>query len=126
MADSSEIRRLLNMRGNKRLGVKNDLTDFLSGFGMEGIRVKFLETRRVETGTGTWVDYYILLEALKLEEDRPEYLGSIFERIGIYIKSLRQFSSLDSIGLQEVECSLPRFYYFLLYIQTDGNDFWVE
>ena len=125
LVGSNEIRRLLNMRGNKRLGIRNNITSeilkickLLEG----GLKLKFLESKYKETDNGSWVDYYILLEALKLEENNIEYLGSIFTIIGEFIKKFRLFSEIDYTGIQEVECGLPKFYYFLIYIHSDGKD----
>ena len=56
LVGSNEIRRLLNMRGNKRLGIKNDITEQILEQGKElnGLKVKYLETRNKETNSGSW------------------------------------------------------------------------
>lgn len=124
LVGSNEIRRLLNMRGNKRLGIKNDITEQILEHGKEltGLKVKFLESRNKETNSGSWTEYNILLEVLKLDENNVEYLSSIFGMLSSLLKNLKHLDNIDSIGIQEVDCSLPKYYYFLIYIQSHGKD----
>lgn len=124
LVGSNEIRRLLNMRGNKRLGIKNDITEQILEQGKElnGLKVKFLESRNKETNSGSWTEYNVLLEVLKLDENNVEYLSSIFSMLSSLLKNLKHLDNIDSIGIQEVDCSLPKYYYFLIYIQSHGKD----
>ena len=112
------------MRGNKRLGIKNDITEQILEQGKElnGLKVKFLESRNKETNSGSWTEYNILLEVLKLDENNVEYLSSIFGMLSSLLKNLKHLDNIDSIGIQEVDCSLPKYYYFLIYIQSHGKD----
>ena len=129
---SSEISRLLRMKGVKRLGVKNEFTErILEMFNLKavpGIRLKFLETIHRETDYGSWDEYKILLEALKLEEHNLEYLGvmmgNVHRAIQVNLREtgiVKQGEDVD-VGLQEVECSIPNYYYFLIYINSNGKE----
>lgn len=127
LAEGSEIRRLLNMRGNKRLGIKNNLTaeilESCKSLESQGImRLKFLESGQMETDNGSWINYNILLETLKLEENNLEYLGTMIGTVGNFIKGLRSVKGIDRSGIQEVECGLPKYYYFLIFIHSDGTE----
>ena len=122
----NSVRRLLGMKGSRRLEVSNSLTDKILGFPYSeqtpGLRLKFLETRKQDLEYGGWVNYNVLIEADK-RNDTPEYLSYIFEKLSEIIKAWEgEGEKIDVVGIQEVDNSEAEFYYVLLYILGDGKD----
>lgn len=122
----NSIRRLLGMRGIKRLEVCNELTDLILGYNYQeetpGIKLRFLETKKYESDGGTWTNYNILLEAEKYS-DTPRYLSYVLDSVSKIIKALEDRSEyIDSLGIQEVDTGEAGFYYILLYILGDGRE----
>lgn len=119
----SKIRELLSMKGKTRLCVKNDITFALMNLDPEftpGIRFKFLETKEQNTEAGDWYEYNLLLEIDKYK-DTVEYVSYIFKGISRIIKNFSNLK-IDSIGISEVDGSIPEYYYVLIYILSDGKD----
>lgn len=124
--DYNSVRRLLGMKGLKRLEVSNSLTDKILGYNYSdqtpGIRLKFLETRSKDLDNGGWTNYNILFEADKYN-DTPEYLSHIFSSISRIVSTWEDETGLiDVVGIQEVDTEEAEFYYILLYILGDGKD----
>lgn len=120
---SSNISRLLKMRGQKRLEVRDLVTERILGFDYNtspGLSLKFLETRNKESEGGSWTEYSVLYEIKKITET-PHYMAHVFEllfrSVGLLLKDIQ----VDSMGLQEVECGLSE-YYVLIYIISNGNE----
>lgn len=124
--DYNSIRRLLGMKGLKRLEVSNELTDKILCYNYSeetpGIRLKFLETRNKESEVGDWVNYNILFEVDKYN-DTPKYLEHVFSSISKIVKDWEsEIKFIDVVGIQEVDCDEAEFYYVLLYILGDGRE----
>lgn len=122
--EDSKICQLLSMKGNSRLEVKSDLSDkilSLDYLKYPGINLRFLETKRKEKEAGDWDEYNILFSALKYQ-DTSEYLSFVIKNLGEVIKILGEEINLDVIGIQEIDCSQPDYYYVLLYILSNGKD----
>lgn len=122
----NSVRRLLGMKGIKRLEVNNTLTDKILNFNYSeetpGVRLKFLETRRNELEEGGWVNYNILFEVDKYK-DTPEYLKHVFSSISKIIGTWESETGLiDVMGIQEVDSGKAGFYYVLIYMLGDGQD----
>jgi len=112
---SNEISRLLGMRGYKRLEVDDDITQRLLGFDyslLPGLNLRFLETKKKEND---WTEYLILYQVQKYR-DTTQYFKHIFDILSVISKELAKITDIDSIGIQEVECGLTNYYYFLIYI----------
>lgn len=119
----SKIGELLKLKGKVRLSVKNELTLALMNLDPEfapGVRFKFLEVKKKDEEMGSWIEYNLLLEIDKYQ-DSVEYLSYMFKNLGKVIKSYSNLE-IESIGLSEVECSLPNYYYVLIYILSNGKD----
>ena len=126
LVDSSscrEIQRILRLRGDRRLGVENDITERLLSLTEEatpGLRLKFLESRKRDLEGGTWIEYFALYKMKKWVET-VRYLEYVFECLSKLMSELHDLP-VDSIGLQEVDCSEPESYYVLIYILSDGQN----
>lgn len=119
----SKISDYLGRKGKARLEVKNSITRAIFNLDPEmfpGIKLRFLETRYKKEVSGSWVEYNVLLEIRKYQ-DTSEYLSFILKNLGKLLKSIDNIG-IDSIGIQEVECGLPDYYYLLIYILSDGKD----
>lgn len=119
----SKISWLLNMMGDRRLEVEDGITKSILSIDPEqypGIRVKFVESKKIKGDEGNWIEYNVLFEVLKYK-DTPEYLGHTFKEFGKIIKSLSHVG-IDSIGVNEVDCGYSDFYYILVYILSDGGE----
>lgn len=125
LVDSSscrEIQRLLRLRGDRRLEVENSVTEKLLSLTEEatpGLRLKFLESRKRDLEGGTWIEYFALYKMKKWVET-VQYLEYIFGCLSKLMGELHDLP-IDSIGLQEVDCSEPESYYVLIYILSDGQ-----
>ncbi len=126
LVDSSscrEIQRILRLRGDRRLEVENIVTEkilSLSEADTPGLRLKFLESReRRALEGGTWTEYFVLYKMKKWVET-AKYLEYVFSCLSKLMGELRGLP-IDSIGLQEVDCSEPESYYVLIYILSDGQ-----
>ena len=114
LVDSSscrEIQRLLRLRGDRRLGVENSVTEKLLSLTEEatpGLRLKFLESRKRDLEGGTWIEYFALYKMKKWVET-VQYLEYIFGCLSKLMGELHDLP-IDSIGLQEVD-----------YILSDGQ-----
>lgn len=109
------INRLLRMKGLTRLEVNNEITDsILNNQERPGIRLKFIEGRIKQD----WIEYNVLYEALKLDSS-PQYLSKMLENLSSILRDYQGFKGVDTCGIQEVCCSNPSYYYFLIYIITD-------
>lgn len=110
------------MRGQKRLGVKDQVTERILEFDYTqspGLSLRFLETRNKETEEGSWTEYNVLYEIKKISET-PQYMNHIFELLYRSIGNVLRDLEVDSMGLQEVECGLSE-YYVLIYIISNGK-----
>ena len=119
----SKIAELLRMKGRSRLAVKNNITQSLMSLDPElipGIRLKFLESKNYNEENGNWVNIYALIEIDKFAET-AEYLSYAMKSLGKIIKTCSSYENIDSIGIQEMECGLPKYYYVLIYILSDGE-----
>ena len=101
------------MKGRSRLGVKNEITEFLLT-----LPITFLESKRVETEYGEWEEIYILMQQRKIET--PEYFNYIFMQVELVMKALRDFGVRDC-GIQEFECG-DNTYNILIYVLNNGKD----
>lgn len=123
--NNSEIKRLLSMKGTKRLEIGNNLTEYILNYNYSentpGISLRFLETRKRSEELGDWDNYYVLFSALKYN-DSIEYLDHIFKSISKIISDWSDKIEIDVIGLQEVDCSEVKYYYILIYILSNGRD----
>jgi hypothetical protein len=120
----SKISDLLKMKGRSRLAIKNSITQSLMNLDPEqipGVRLKFLESRGFETEGGNWANIYALFEIDKFQES-AEYISYALKGLGDLIKTCSVHSDIDSIGIQEMECGLPKYYYVLVYILSNGED----
>ena len=117
----SSISSLLRMHGQKRLGVKDEITERILGFDYAtetpGLGLKFLDTQKFTGETGEfWAEYNILFEVLKYKDSDPIFLSYVF---GLVEKAMLMFKDLgefDSMGIQEVECGDSDYYYILIYL----------
>lgn len=121
----NNITRLLRMRGKKRLGVKNHMTDWILEepyYLQTGINLRFLESKRMVTETGEWEEYSVLYEVKKIKES-PQYLSEVLKIIGQLLDRIGKSNlEIESMGIQEVECGLSDYYYVLIYIINNGKD----
>lgn len=109
------IARLLSMKGDSRLEVTDSLVEKIQGqdySGLPGISLRFLETRKKNDD---WTEYNVLYQVSKTGSGNAQYLTFIFTLMSILTRGFKGYN-IDSIGIQEVECSLPGYYYFLIYI----------
>lgn len=124
--DSNKIQRLLKMRGEERLRVKDDITAGIHSVitnlqGKSCVRLAFLESIKRES----WVEYSLLLEIPKCD-DHVKYLSEEFKQLGDFLKELETVldynnSGINSLGIDQVETGLPDSYYILLYILRDDK-----
>ena len=116
---SHNISRLLSMKGQRRLQVKDDFTSFLLDYDYDKslrgtVDMIFLQSRDVKGDLDHWTEYDILLGIKKIEES-PRYLSfAMFQLFEFFCDDLTKHG-LRSFGIQEVECSLGGYYYILLY-----------
>ena len=111
------------MRGDRRLAVENEITDTILAHSEKdtpGLRLKFLESRKRGLDNGTWVEYFALYK-MKKWTDSADYLEYIFSSLAKMMSALKKLK-VDSIGLQEVDCSEAESYYILIYILSDGKE----
>ena len=119
----SKIADYLSRKGKARLAVKNDITRTVFNIDPEtfpGIRLKFIESSSKKECCGSWIEYNVLLEIDKYK-DNAEYLSFVLKNLGKLLKSIDNVR-IESMGIQEVECGLPDYYYILIYILSDGKD----
>ena len=69
---------------------------------------------------GTWIEYFALYKMKKWVET-VKYLEYVFGCLSKLMSELHDLP-IDSIGLQEVDCSEPESYYVLIYILSDGQN----
>ena len=126
LENSSEIKRLLKMKGNKRLEIRDDITSTILDYSKNtiypGVQIKFLESRLKSTDMGSWVEYNILFEIHKMEESSVDYLSEIFKILGLIIKQLKDLEGIEQSGIQEVECGISKYYYLLIYLHGEGTE----
>lgn len=119
----SKIRRLLGMKGHKRLEIENNITTKIleqDEYQTPGVRLKFLESKKKSGDCGEWIEYSVLLEVTKWS-DNADYLSYVFKNLGKVIKNYN-LPGIDSIGLDEVDCGEAEFIYILLYILSNGKE----
>ena len=127
LVDSSscrEIQRILKLRGDRRLAVENKITETILSHDeglTPGLQLRFLESRRRGLEGGSWIEYFALYKMKKWVDTAP-YLEYIFMCLGKLAKTLENLK-VDSIGLQEVDCSETGNYYILIYILSDGREY---
>lgn len=127
LVDSSscrEIQRILKLRGDRRLAVENKITETILSHDEEltpGLQLRFLESRRRGLECGSWIEYFALYK-MKKWVDTADYLEYIFNCLGKLAGTLKNLN-VDSIGLQEVDCSETGNYYILIYILSDGREY---
>ena len=68
---------------------------------------------------GAWTEYFVLYKMKKWEET-ARYMEYMFHSLSILMGELHDLP-IDSIGIQEVDCSEPESYYVLIYILSDGQ-----
>jgi len=122
-----EIQRLLRLRGDRRLGVENEVTKRILSLGEEktpGLRLKFIESQKKNLENGTWIEYFVLYK-MKKWVGTVKYMEYIFSSLSKLMSELDELP-IDSIGLQEVDCSEPESYYVLIYIISDGKSIRTE
>ena len=126
LASSNNIARLLRMKGNKRLQIRDEITEGIIRFPYElrtggMIDLQFLESRSFESDYGQWNEYSALFKIRKINESAP-YIGAMFETMSYLSKTLGLLKN-DGFGIQEVECGLPDYYYILIYIiRNNGKE----
>ena len=119
----SKIAELLRMKGRSRLAVKNNITQSLMNLDPEltpGVRLKFLESTHYDEDNGSWTNIYALIEIDKFQET-ADYLSYALKGLGKLIKTCSIYTEIDSMGIQEMECGLPKYYYVLIYILSNGE-----
>jgi len=119
----AEIQRMLKLRGDRRLAVENKITETILGQSEKdtpGLRLKFLESRKRGLDDGSWIEYFALYKMKKLE-DTADYLEYVFKSLANLVATLKDLE-VDSIGLQEVDCSESGSYYILIYILSNGQE----
>lgn len=122
-SDCREIQRILNLRGDRRLAVENEITERILSLSEEqtpGLRLKFLESRKRGLDGGTWEEYFVLYK-MKKWSDTVDYLEYVFKCLATMSSNLKNLN-IDSIGLQEVDCSEAESYYILIYILSNGQE----
>lgn len=122
---NNDIKRLLGLKGNTRLEIQNQLTQRILEYDYTdktpGIGLRFLETKKRNREAGEWIYYNILFEARKYQ-DTPEYLSHILGSLSKVVKIWGDYSNIDVVGIQEVDCEEADYYYILIYILSDGKD----
>jgi hypothetical protein len=114
----NDIDRLLRMRGQRRLQIKNKLTDYITEypFDKRGVKLQFLESINIMGEEKPWEEYKVLLKIPKIKED-SEYLGSALEAVGKFMKDMKACKDCyETIGIQEIECGLGNYYFVLIYL----------
>lgn len=110
------------MRGKKRLGVKNLITERILERSYDsrntGVDLRFLESRKLETDYGSWEEYSVLYE-IKKEMECPFYLSQSLEHLSEFLCEIGRLN-VESVGIQEIECGLSDYYYVLIYIINNG------
>lgn len=122
-SDCREIQRILRLKGDRRLAVENEITETILSHEEKdtpGLRLKFLESRKRGLDSGTWVEYFALYK-MKKWTDTADYLEYIFSNLAKMVSALKKLD-VDSIGLQEVDCSEADGYYILIYILSNGKE----
>lgn len=116
--DSKKIKRLLEDRKTK-INNCDKITRAICNLDTEKVPGTRLKALNKKENAGDWCEYSILFEIDKYK-DTPEYLSHVFDCLRKIIKS---YSTLDieSIGIDEVDCSYPDFYYVLIYILSYGG-----
>lgn len=122
--EGSEIRRLLNFKGNSRLEVKDDLTErILEGKGIllpGGIKFCFIESKKYIGEFGDWVEYKVLYSILKCSNSIA-HLQYVLGNASHIIGALEKFKP-DYIDIEEFDCSRADYYYILLYIRKNIDE----
>lgn len=119
----NNIERLLKMKGKRRLGVKGEIADAIQSIPWDkfpGADLKFIESQAIETEHGQWEEFSLLIEIKKVIEN-PQWLRHIFNVLDIIGQSLVSLN-VDRMGIQQVECGLPNYYYVLIYIINNGRE----
>ncbi len=123
----SEIRRLLNFRGNSRLEVKDDLTESILEQKNQvfpgGAKFCFVESKKYVGEGGEWAEYKVLYSILKYRND-IEYLHYVLSIASLLVKILYIDTDLamDYVSLEEFDCSRANQYYILLCIRRNINE----
>lgn len=124
--NSSDIRRLLGMKGEQRLGVNDEIIEKILKIKEEhsipGITLRFLESKYHETEYGDWFEYKLLYKVSRLEGlDNPiKYATFMFSNLAKLMLKLEDISGISSFGIDEVLTEEPD-YYVLFYILKDGK-----
>ena len=119
----NNIERLLRMKGKRRLGVKGVVADTIQSIPWDkfpGADLKFIESRAVDTEYGQWEEFNLLIEIKKVIES-PRWLSHVFNILDVIGQSLKDLN-VDRMGIQQVECGLPGYYYVLIYIIDNGRE----
>lgn len=117
LASSNDIDKLLRMKGSKRLQVRDEVTEKILELPPGVIDLQFLESKRFSG----WNEYNALFRIKKIKESAP-YFEVIFGSLSRLMKDLSDIEN-DGLGIQEVECGLPDYYYVLIYIiKNDGKE----
>ena len=114
---------MLKLRGDRRLAFENEITErilSLSEQDTPGLRLKFLESRKRGLSEGTWEEYFVLYK-MKKWTDTAAYLEYVFMCLSKLLSNFKDLS-IDSIGLQEVDCIESGSYYILIYILNNGRE----
>lgn len=120
--ENSEIQRLLRMKGNSRIWVPNDTSNFILSidyYEFPGIGHQFLESKKYTTEEGEWFEHKLLLRGFK-DSDTPEYLSYLINTLSKLISRL-DIKGVESIGLEDIDFN-SKYYYFLIYLISDGKD----
>lgn len=64
-----------------------------------------------------WTEYKVLYSYPK--QDKLDELSFLFSQCSVELHKLEDYGKIDSIGLQEVDCSENGYYYILFYIILD-------
>ena len=122
--NSSDIKRLLGMKGEQRLGVNDEIVEKIleikEKHSIPGVTLRFLESKYHETEQGgDWSEYKILYKVSRLENS-VRYAEFMFSGLTKLMSEFKDISNISTFGVDEVLTEEPS-YYVLFYILKDGK-----
>lgn len=123
-----EIDRLRRMKGEKRLWFSSEFSTWLLSVDYEqfpGLGHEFLEARRKKSQDPEeecgWEEYKLLLRGNKFSSS-TDYHSWLFKTIGKFLATIpTERYRIQSMGIEEIDCSEPDSYYILLYFICNGE-----
>lgn len=111
------ISRLLRMKGQKRLVIKDDdlaerILRYNYSANTPSLELLFLETRLKQSDSSEWTEYSILLGCRKTDQQWEDTV-TLLDSVSLW---MNDFEDCNEIGIQELDTTRDGYNYILIYI----------